>query len=133
MSLEPINSPPETYSGKWSARLTPERINQLAECLIAGRTRKETAQALGVSPRTVTRWKKDAGVLEEVERLRNRTNEAIAVDYLKRLAEHSDNERIVLGAAQALSKIKTPAEPSVAAIVLHVKRDNENEDYCGAL
>ncbi len=132
MSSEPISSPPETSSGKWSARLTPERINQLAECLIAGRTRKETAQALGVSPRTVTRWKKDADVLEEVERLRNRTNEAIAADYLKSLLD-SDNERIVLGAAQALSKIKTPAKPGTAAIVLHVAREKENEGYYGAL
>ena len=133
MSSDPISSLTETTSGKWSGRLTPERIKQMAECLITGRTRQETADALGVSPRTVSRWKKDARVLAEVERLRNRASEAIAVDYLKSLLD-SDNERIVLGAAQALSKVKTRAEPSVAAIVLHVKHSNEeNEDYCGAL
>lgn len=71
-------------------------------------------------------------MLEEVERLRNRTNEAIAADYLKSLLD-SDNERIVLGAAQALSKIKTPAKPGTAAIVLHVAREKENEGYHGAL
>ena len=60
------------------------------------------------------------------------TNEAIAVDHLKSLLD-SDDERVVLGAAQALSKIKTPAKPSTAAIVLHVKRPKENEEYYAAL
>ena len=104
----------------------------MAECLIAGRTRKEIAGALGVSARTVSRWKEDADVLAEVDRLRNRTNEAIAVDHLKSLL-NSDDERVVLAAAQALSKIKTPATPSTAAIVLHVKRPKENEEYYAAL
>ena len=45
----------------------------------------------------------------------------------------SDNERVVLGAAQALSKIKTPAKPSPAAVVLKVVHKEENEDYWGAL
>ena len=73
--------------GKWSARLTPERIKQLAECLVAGRTRKETAEALGVSERTVSRWKKDPRVLAEVERLRNGASEIRAVQVLLELLD----------------------------------------------
>jgi transcriptional regulator with XRE-family HTH domain len=132
MSADLNSSPTETSSGNWSARLTREQINLLAECLIAGRSRKQIAEALGVSVRTVSRWKEDLAVLAEVDRLRNRTNEAIAVDYLKSLLV-SDDERVVLAAAQALSKIKTPAKPSPAAIVLKVERPKENEEYWGAL
>jgi predicted transcriptional regulator len=113
MSSDPISSPIETSSGKWSARLTPERIKQLAECLIAGRTRKETANLLGVSPRTVSRWKKDARVLAEVERLRNGANEIRAVDVLLELLDSVD-DRVRLAAAREILQRKiqrTPEEP----------------------
>ena len=79
--------------------LTPEKIKLLAECLIAGLSRKETAKALGVSPRTVSRWKKDPRVIAEVERLRTRTSETRVEDVLQRLLE-SDDERVRLGAVR---------------------------------
>jgi MoxR-like ATPase len=99
MSSDLSSSPSEAPSGRWSARLSPERIKRLAECLIVGRTRAETAEALGVSPRTVTRWKKDARVLAEVERLRSRTIETRVEEVLQRLLK-SDDERVVLGAVR---------------------------------
>jgi hypothetical protein len=100
MSTDLSNNPTQTLSGSVSSRLAPERITQLAECLIAGRTRAETAEILGVSVRTVSRWRK-ASVLDEVKRLRGRTHETRAIDVLQRLLE-SDDERIALGAAQEL-------------------------------
>jgi hypothetical protein len=113
MSSDLIRSPTGTSSGKWSARLTPERIKQLAECLIAGRTRNETAEALGVSPRTVSRWKKDPAVVTEVDRLRSRTSETRVEDVLLRLLE-SDDERIRLMAVRETLRWKiqrAPEEP----------------------
>jgi hypothetical protein len=105
MSADVISSTGEMSVGRVSSGVPRERINQLAECLLAGRTRKETAEALRVSVRTVSRWSKDPTVLAEVERLRNRTNEELATDSLKHLLR-SENERIVLGAAQALLRAK---------------------------
>lgn len=113
MSSDPISNPTGTSSGKWSARLTAERIKQLAECLIAGRTREETADLLGVSPRTVSRWKKDARVLAEVERLRSRSGETRVEEVLLGLLE-SDNERVRLGAAREILRWeiqRAPKEP----------------------
>jgi FixJ family two-component response regulator len=99
MCSELSSSHPESSSAKWSKRLTPERIKVLAECLIGGRTRKETADMLGVSPRTVTRWKNDPTVVAEVDRLRSRTSETRAADVLVRLMDSLD-ERIALTAAR---------------------------------
>jgi predicted transcriptional regulator len=79
--------------------MTPEKINLLAECLIAGLTRKEAADVLGVSPRTVSRWKKDPRVIAEVERLRSRANEPRVEDVLTRLLK-SDDEHIRLMAVR---------------------------------
>jgi transcriptional regulator with XRE-family HTH domain len=113
MSSNLRSSATEMSSGKGSGRLTPERIKQLAECLIAGCTRAETAEALGVSPRTVSRWKKDPVVVAEVDRLRSRTNETRVEDVLLRLLK-SDDERIVLGAAREIYRWKiqrAPVEP----------------------
>jgi transcriptional regulator with XRE-family HTH domain len=95
------SSPTEPPSGSLSVRLTRERIRQLAESLIAGCTRKEAAKALGVSPRTVTRWKKDPAVLAEIERLLNRGPETRALERLERLLD-SDDDKVALGAAQTL-------------------------------
>ena len=100
-------------SAKWSSRLTPERIKTLAECLIAGRTRNETAEALGVSPRTISRWKTDSAVLAEVARLRSRTSETRAEDVLQSLLD-SDDERIRLMAVREIYRWKiqrAPVEP----------------------
>src|SRR5215475_7712452 len=94
MSSESSN-PTETVS----RRLTPERITQLAECLIAGLTRAETAEVLRVSVRTVSRWKRDPAVHAEVDRLRNRTSETRAEDVLLRLQDSWD-EKIALAAAK---------------------------------
>ena len=113
MSSDLNSTATEASSGKWSGRLTPERIKQLAECLIAGRTRAETAKALGVSPRTVSRWKKDPTVLAEIERLRNRTGETRAADVLLGLLK-SDDERIRLAASREIYRWKiqrAPVEP----------------------
>lgn len=82
--------------------LTPERIKKVAECIVAGCSRKETAGALGVSPRTVTRYKKDREVIAEVDRLRSRTSETRVEDVLLRLLE-SDDERIRLMAVRDLA------------------------------
>jgi transcriptional regulator with XRE-family HTH domain len=84
-----------------SVRLTRERIRKLAESLIAGCTRKEAAEALGVSPRTVTRWNKDPAVLAEIERLLNRGPETRALERLERLLD-SEDDKVALGAAQTL-------------------------------
>ena len=114
-------------SGRFSVRLTPERIKHLAECLIAGRTRAETAEALGISVRTVSRWTKEPTVIAEVERLRNGTSETRAVDVLQRLLDSND-ERVALAAAQAILrwKIQRPSEkPDVAAVQLVITREEE--------
>ena len=47
--------------------LTPERVKPVAALLFEGRSRKEIAAALDVSPRTVSRWKNDPRVLAELE------------------------------------------------------------------
>ena len=99
MSSDNSNDHTEGSSSKWSKRLTPERVKVLAECLIAGRTRTETAEALRVSPRTVSRWKKDTRVLAEVERLRNRTDETRVEEVLQGLLESAD-DRVRLGAVR---------------------------------
>lgn len=105
MSSDINSSACETPADGVSARLPRERIKQLAECLLAGRTRKHIAEALDVSVRTVDRLKKDPTVLAEVDRLRSRTDEELVVDSLKHLLS-SDNERVVLGAAQTLLRLK---------------------------
>jgi transcriptional regulator with XRE-family HTH domain len=79
--------------------LTPERIKKVAECIVAGCSRQETADALGVSPRTISRWKKDARVIAEVDRLRTRANEPRVEDVLIRLLK-SDDEHIRLMAVR---------------------------------
>jgi hypothetical protein len=68
---------------------------------------------LGVSPRTVTRWKNDPTVVAEVDRLRSRTSETRAADVLVRLMDSLD-ERIALTAAREVLHRKiqrTPEEP----------------------
>jgi DNA-binding transcriptional regulator YdaS (Cro superfamily) len=82
--------------------LTPERVKLLAACLVAGRSRTETAEALGVSPRSVSRWKKHPRVLAEVERARSATIEIRALGVLEDLAFHSEDERTRLQAAQTI-------------------------------
>jgi transcriptional regulator with XRE-family HTH domain len=113
MSSDIRSSATVVSSAKWSSRLTPERIKTLAECLIAGRTRNETAEALGVSPRTISRWKTDSAVLAEVARLRSRTSETRAEDVLQSLLD-SDDERIRLMAVREIYRWKiqrAPVEP----------------------
>ena len=101
MTSQLDSSPLEAASGTSSVRLTRERVRRLAECHVAGCTRQETAKALGVSPRTVTRWKKDPAVLKEFERLLNRGPETRALEKLDRLLDSAD-EKVALGAAQTL-------------------------------
>jgi Homeodomain-like domain-containing protein len=113
MSSDLERSATEVSSAKWSSRLTPERIKTLAECLIGGRTRTEAADVLGVSPRTVSRWKKNPAVLAEVDRLRSRTSETRVEDVLLRLLE-SDDERVRLMAVRETLRWKiqrAPEEP----------------------
>ena len=113
MSSDLSSSATEASSAKWSGRLTPERVKTLAECMIAGRTRAETADALGVSPRTVSRWKKNPAVVAEVDRLRSRTSETRVEDVLLRLLE-SDDERVRLMAVRETLRWKiqrAPEEP----------------------
>jgi hypothetical protein len=114
MSSDLRSSATEVSSVKWSSRLTPERIKTLAECPIAGRTRAEAADLLGLSPRPVSRWKKDPAVEAEVDRLRNRSGETRVADVLLLGLLESDDERIVLGAAQEIYRWKiqrAPVEP----------------------
>lgn len=100
-------SPTEVQSGGSSVALTPERVRLLAACLVAGRSRTETAEALGVSPRSVSRWKKHPRVLAEVERARNSTIETRVLGVLEDLAFHSKDERIRLQAAQVVVRWAT--------------------------
>ena len=93
--------------------LTPERIKKVAECIVAGCSRQETADVLGVSPRTISRWKKDPRVIAEVERLRSRASEARVEDVLLRLLE-SDDERMRLMAVRETLRWRiqrAPEEP----------------------
>jgi len=97
----------------WSGRLTPERVKRLAECVIEGLSRAETADALDVSPRTVSRWKKNPIVEAEVDRLRSRTNEPRVEDVLIRLLK-SDDEHIRLMAVRETLRWniqRAPEEP----------------------
>jgi predicted transcriptional regulator len=79
--------------------LTPERIKKVAECIVAGCSRQETADTLNVSARTVTRYKKAREVIAEVDRLRSRASETRVEDVVLRLLE-SDDERIRLMAVR---------------------------------
>ena len=93
--------------------LTPERIKKVAECIVAGCSRQETADVLGVSPRTISRWKKDPRVIAEVERLRSRASETRVEDVLLRLLG-SDDERIRLMAVRETLRWRiqrAPEEP----------------------
>jgi hypothetical protein len=105
-----LSNPTETLSGSLSARrLTPEVAEVLAQCLVEGRSRQSIADRLGVSVRTVSRWK--ASPL--VERWRNRSDEVRAADVLLRLME-CDDERVALRAAELVLTHKiqrTPKEP----------------------
>jgi transcriptional regulator with XRE-family HTH domain len=85
--------------------LTPERVSLLAGLLYAGRSRTEIAAALGVSPRTVSRWRTDPSVLAELERLRNATPVTQALAVLEDIALHGENERNRLQAAQTLLRL----------------------------
>jgi FixJ family two-component response regulator len=87
--------------------LTPERVRLLAALLVAGRPRTEIADALDVSPRSVSRWKTDPRVLAEVERLRNATPVTRALAVLEDIALHGENERNRLQAAQTLVRLAT--------------------------
>ena len=51
-----LSSPTEDLASGLSARLTPEVIEELAQCLIEGKTRRSIADRFGVSVRTVSRW-----------------------------------------------------------------------------
>jgi hypothetical protein len=108
-----LSNPTEPLSGGLSGRLTPARITQLAECVLAGRTRQETASLLGISARTVSRWKKSPAVIAEVVRLTSRSDDVRAVDILLGLMG-SDDERVALRAAELVLTHKiqrTPQEP----------------------
>jgi DNA-binding NarL/FixJ family response regulator len=85
--------------------LTPERVKLLAALLVAGRSRTEIADALDVSPRTVSRWKHDPRVLAEVERLRNATPLTRAIAVVEDIALYGENERNRLQAAQTLIRL----------------------------
>jgi hypothetical protein len=98
------SNPSATSPTRRSPGLTPERITLLAECLTAGCSRTDTADALGVSPRTVTRWKTDPAVHAEVERLRNRTGETRARDVLLSLLDSRD-ESIALRASKEVLRL----------------------------
>jgi len=79
--------------------LTPERIKKVAECIVAGCSRQETADALGVSARTVSRWKTDPRVIAEVARLRSCSAQPRVEDVLIHLLK-SDDEHIRLMAVR---------------------------------
>ena len=85
--------------------LTPERVKPVAALLFEGRSRKEIAAALDVSPRTVSRWKNDPRVLAELERLRNATPATRALAVLEDIALRGENERNRLQAAQTLLRL----------------------------
>ncbi len=98
--------------------LTPERRKKLAECIIAGCTRRETADALGVTARTVTRYKQDREVIAEVDRL-SRTSETRVEDVLLRLLE-SEDERVRLMAVRETLRWKiqrVPVEPNQSRLL----------------
>src|SRR5205823_3271578 len=116
MSSDLGNITTEVSSATWSGRLTPEQVKKLAECLIAGLTRAKTADALRVSTRTVSRWKKNPVVVAEVDRLRSRTSETRVEDVLLRLLE-SDDERVRLMAVRETLrwKIQRAQEEPMAA------------------
>lgn len=108
-----LSSPTEELRGGLSARLTPERISQLAECVVAGRSMRETASLLGISVRTVSRWKASPLVIAELERLSNRSDDVRAVDILLGLMA-SDDERVALRAAELVLTHKIQRTPREA-------------------
>lgn len=94
-----LSSPTEVLSSGLSARLTPEVVEAVAQCLIEGLTRQSIADRFGVSVRTVSRWKASPLVIAEVERLRSRSDKVHAVDVLVRLMESAD-ERVAPRASE---------------------------------
>jgi len=82
--------------------LTPERIKKVAECIVAGCSRHETANALGVSPRTVSRWKTDPRVIAEVARLRSRIAQPRVEDVLQDLLQSNDEHVRLMAVRESL-------------------------------
>ncbi|MGZ4314315.1 MAG: hypothetical protein ACXVRS_00630 [Gaiellaceae bacterium] len=94
------------------------------------------AQALEISPRTASRWKKNPLVIAEVERIRNRSDQQRAAEILVRLTE-SDDERVALRACELVLQrsirrtAREPeppgdeAAPAAAAVVLRIEKGAE--------
>jgi hypothetical protein len=104
------HAPTEAVPTRGSTRLSTHRVARLAECLIAGRTRQETADEIGASVSSVRRWSRSPLVLAEIERLTSQTNETRAVDVLVRLMD-SDDDRVALAAATEVLRRGIQATP----------------------
>ena len=128
----PLSSPTETLSDRLSARrLTPEVAEVLAQLLVAGWSRQSIADRLGVSVRTVSRWKVRPLVTAAEEHLRNRSDEEEAADVLLRLTRSPD-ERVALRAADLIlahhrhaAALAGKAAPDTSAVVIRFEGDPE--------
>ena len=101
--------------------------------LLAGQTQAQAAQAAGVRPEQVSRWKaKDARFVAELNRRQVELWEASRLELLSLAAEarqtlrellQSDNEGARLRAAQALLKAQMPERPNLPTTAAEVERE----------
>jgi hypothetical protein len=96
----------------------PEYVLRLAELELAGASRKEMAEALGVTPRTVSRLRHAPEVKAMTERLRSQPDSVRATTVLLDVMTSTKDERLKVDCAKAVLQYgvqRVVPEPQPAA------------------